>query len=178
MISIHLYGKLRRFATNRGAQSDSILLLSHEAGDTVGAIVDRIGIPRGEVGSNIFRNGRYADLNTPISDGDRLGLFPDDMQLLYKWYFSPSQGSEPENPNTGSDSLQAHSDVQPTAGGSCRSRGSGTTAPCQGSEPENPNTGSDSLQADLDSETKSRDPTPRSVRAGDPGQRTRNGSRK
>ncbi len=93
MVEAHLYGKLRRFAEDRDACSDSIVWIPWQAGDTVGAIVERIGIPREELGSNLFLNGRYATLESPVADEDRLGLFPDDMQLLYKWYFAPSSGS-------------------------------------------------------------------------------------
>jgi len=96
MIHVHLYGKLRRFAVERDARSDSIASVPWRAGDTVGAIVGRIGIPREELGSNIFLNGRYATLESPVADGDRLGLFPDDLQLLYKWYFDPQRLQEPE----------------------------------------------------------------------------------
>ena len=96
MIHLHLYGKLRRFADERDACSDSIVSVPCRAGDTVEAIVERIGIPREELGSNIFLNGRYATLASPVADGDRLGLFPDDMQLLYKWYFDPTVPKEPE----------------------------------------------------------------------------------
>ena len=100
MIEIHLYGKLRRFAAQRDARSDSIVSVPWREGDTVGAVARRIGIPREELGSNLFRNGRYATIDSPIADGDRLGLFPDDMQLLYKWYFAPSSGSAVPNPST------------------------------------------------------------------------------
>jgi len=62
--------------------------------DTVASVIERIRIPRSEVGSNLFVNGRYATLETRLADGDRLGIFPDDMQLLYKWYFDPQSGPE------------------------------------------------------------------------------------
>ena len=40
-----------------------------------------------ELGLNIFLNGEYSNLSRPVRDGDRLGIFPYDMQLLYKWHF-------------------------------------------------------------------------------------------
>jgi len=92
MIDVHLYGKLRRFCAKRAANEDSVVHLLHEEDDTVGSIADRIGIPREEIGSNLFVDGRYANVETPVSDGARVGLFPDDMQLLYKWYFDPKAG--------------------------------------------------------------------------------------
>ena len=92
MIDVHLYGKLRRFCAERAANANSVLHLSHEEGATVGSIADRIGIPREELGSNLFVNACYATLETPVPEGSRVGLFPDDMQLLYKWYFDPKAG--------------------------------------------------------------------------------------
>ncbi len=96
MISVHLYGKLRRFAKDVAPTSQSVVQLPWLSGDTVGDVIERLGVSVGELGSNLFLNGRYADFESPVSDGDRLGLFPDDMQLLYKWYFSPKRGKDPE----------------------------------------------------------------------------------
>ncbi len=93
MLEVHLYGKLRKYGHNPDPRSETIVQAEHEPRDTVASIVERIGIPADELGSNIFVDGRYADLHTPIPDGARIGLFPDDMQLLYKWYFRP-KGAE------------------------------------------------------------------------------------
>ena len=88
MIEVHLYGKLRRFTDNQDPTRDSITYTSVEKGDTIGNIIRRIGIPLEALGSNIFLNGEYSALGRIVKDGDRLGIFPNDMQLLYKWYFS------------------------------------------------------------------------------------------
>jgi len=109
MIEIHLYGKLRRFAADPDPTSASVTEVRWRAGDTVRDVVDRLGIPHAELGSNKFLNGRYADMTTAVHDGDRLGLFPDDMQLLYKWYFDPTssvQESEPE-PNSSATGMKS-----------------------------------------------------------------------
>ncbi len=90
MIEVHLYGKLRRFSDNQDPTGDSIVYVPVGEGDTIGDIVRRIGIPHEELGSNIFLNGEYSALGRKVKDGDRLGVFPNDMQLLYKWYFSKS----------------------------------------------------------------------------------------
>ena len=87
MIEVHLYGKLRRFSDNLDPTQDSILNLPVGEGDTIQNIIKRIGIPMEEIGSNIFLNGEYSALKRRVRDGDRLGIFPDNMQLLYKWYF-------------------------------------------------------------------------------------------
>ena len=88
MIEVHLYGKLRRFTDNQDPTHDSITYTSVEEGDTIRDIIRHIGIPLEVLGSNIFLNGEYSTLGRTVRDGDRLGIFPNDMQLLYKWYFS------------------------------------------------------------------------------------------
>ena len=87
MIEVHLYGKLRRFTDNQNPSRDSIINIPVNNGDSIESIVQRIGIPLEELGSNIFLNGEYSALERRVSNGDRLGIFPDDMKLLYKWYF-------------------------------------------------------------------------------------------
>ena len=87
MIEVHLYGKLRRFTDSVDPFRDSIVNVLVKNGDSIETIVQRIGIPFEEVGTNIFLNGEYSALERKVRDGDRLGIFPDDMKLLYKWYF-------------------------------------------------------------------------------------------
>jgi len=88
MIEVHLYGKLRRFTDNQDPTHDSIIYIPVEEMDTIEDIIRHIGIPFDAVGSNIFLNGEYSALDRTVRDGDRLGVFPNDMQLLYKWYFN------------------------------------------------------------------------------------------
>ena len=87
MIEVHLYGKLRRFTDNQDPTRDSIIHIPVEEGDTIENVIRHIGIPLEEIGSNIFLNGEYSALVRKVKEGDRLGVFPNDMQLLYKWYF-------------------------------------------------------------------------------------------
>lgn len=87
MIEVHLYGKLRRFTDNLDPRRDSIVYVPVTDGDTIGDVIQRIGIPEKDLGSNIFLNGEYSALSRKVKDSDRLGIFPDNMQLLYKWYF-------------------------------------------------------------------------------------------
>ncbi len=94
MIEVHLYGKLRRFTNNQDPTRDSITYIPVEEGDTIKDTARRIGIPDQELGSNIFLNGEYSALERKVKDGDRLGIFPDDMQLLYKWYFHKTKRDE------------------------------------------------------------------------------------
>jgi len=46
-----------------------------------------VGIPLTELSSTIFLNGEYSGVNRAVKDGDRLGLFPDNMILAYRQYF-------------------------------------------------------------------------------------------
>ena len=85
-IEIHLYGKLRRYAPDSDPCGDSILRLAG-GGKTIAQIVKEIGIDKRDLGANVFVNGEYSELERVLHSGDRLALFPDDMQLLYKWYF-------------------------------------------------------------------------------------------
>ena len=82
MIEVHLYGKLRRFTDNLDPSRDSIVHIATENGDSIADIIQRIGIPGNEVGTNIFLNGEYSPQSRKISNGDRLGVFPDDMQMI------------------------------------------------------------------------------------------------
>ncbi len=82
MIEVHLYGKLRRFTDNQDPTRDSIIYTPVKEGDTIEDIVRHIGIPHEALGNNIFLNGEYSALERKVKDGDRLGVFPNDMQLL------------------------------------------------------------------------------------------------
>ena len=88
MIEVHLYGKLRRFTDNQNPAQDSITNVPVKKGDNIEAIIRHIGMPPEEIGNNIFLNGEYSALERRVNDGDRLGIFPDNLQLLYKWYFN------------------------------------------------------------------------------------------
>jgi len=88
MIEVHLYGKLRRFTANQDPAQDSTVNVPVKQGDAIEDIIRRIGMPLEEIGNNIFLNGEYSALERRVNDGDRLGIFPDNMQLLYKWYFN------------------------------------------------------------------------------------------
>ena len=87
MIEVQLYGKLRRFAEQKKPTEESIVYVPYSENLTINKIIEMIGIPIEEVGKNIFLNGEYSDLTRKVKDGQRLGIFPDDMQILYKWYF-------------------------------------------------------------------------------------------
>ena len=82
-----MYGKLRRFAPTQDPAGDSVVYVPANKDDTISEVLLRLGVPLKDVGSNIFLNWQYSGLNRGVQKGDRLAVFPDDMQLLYKWYF-------------------------------------------------------------------------------------------
>jgi hypothetical protein len=93
MIEIHFYGKLRRFTSDRDPTGYSIIHVPLQEDDTIQAVLERLGVPLDEVGANVFLNWHYSALERRVQPGDRLAVFPDDMQLLYKWYF-PKVGKD------------------------------------------------------------------------------------
>jgi molybdopterin converting factor small subunit len=86
MIEVHLYGKLREVAETSDVRSESIVRLSYQEGDTIEDVITRLGLTPEEL-SHLFLNHQYSALNRPVHDGDRLGLFPRNMSLLYRQYF-------------------------------------------------------------------------------------------
>lgn len=85
-VEVHLYGRLRRFASQREVSGNSIVHVSVEPGDTIETVLRRIGIDLEET-SNVFLDGELSSPERRVGAGDRLGIFPHDQALLYKWYF-------------------------------------------------------------------------------------------
>ncbi len=81
-IEVHLYGALRGRAAQQEVSRESVVRLDVHPGNTVGDALRRLSIADGEV-SNIFRNGRLAAREDVLKPGDRLGVFPPNISLLY-----------------------------------------------------------------------------------------------
>jgi hypothetical protein len=108
MMDVYLYGKLRRHAPETRASGESVVRLEPQPEETVRSVMERVGVSPEDV-YHIFLNGailgtknsmapwlRYQQatdgpakkpaqakaLDTPVHDGDRLGLFACDMALL------------------------------------------------------------------------------------------------
>ncbi|HEY72380.1 MAG: hypothetical protein DRJ03_26020 [Chloroflexi bacterium] len=100
MLEIHLYGSLRRYAPDTRPDRESVARLESQPEETVGTALGRMGISPDEI-YHIFLNGALLStrnsmapwleyqkgrvnegLNTPVQEGDRLGLFARDMGLL------------------------------------------------------------------------------------------------
>lgn len=85
MVEVRLYGSLRRFAPEPAVIGESIVRVPFAPGETVEAVLIRLGVDPSLEVSNVFVNGRYHyhALGMPASDGDRLGVFPKNMGMLY-----------------------------------------------------------------------------------------------
>jgi hypothetical protein len=100
MVDIHLYGKLRRYASDN---PDSIIRVAPESDETLEALLNRLGIPLNDIYSIFYnskllaaRSGmaswiRYPqvratpfdwDLDIAVQASDRIGLFGRDMAAL------------------------------------------------------------------------------------------------
>ncbi|MFQ6016255.1 MAG: MoaD/ThiS family protein [Anaerolineae bacterium] len=86
MVEVHLYGKLRQYAAEQEVTGSSIVEVSVKEEATIADVLRRIGIHPAEV-SHLFLNAQYSALTRRVQDGDRLGVFPRDMGLLYRQYF-------------------------------------------------------------------------------------------
>jgi len=67
-ISVNCFATLAQY-TPLGGQMDVA------PGMTAGQLVDLLGMPRDSV-RILFINGLHAEMDTPVKDGDRVGLFP------------------------------------------------------------------------------------------------------
>ena len=103
MVEIHVYGKLRRYAQEFARARHSIIALEPSADETIASLLGQMAIPVDEIHHIFFnstllatRNSLAAyldypqsrsnlsdwDLNIPVGEGDRIGLFGRDMALL------------------------------------------------------------------------------------------------
>ncbi len=104
MVSIHLYGKLRRYAEQSSATGDSIIEAEALENEQVYDFLERLGFDIDEL-YTIFVNSRLLtsrtkmapflgyqqvceedclcwELSETVKDGDRIGLFGEDMPAL------------------------------------------------------------------------------------------------
>ncbi len=92
MIQVLFFGDLgKRFlSSSKGESSPVILHVELGTMKRVSDILDNYKIDRGET-SHIFVNGVYSGFSKVVKDGDRVGIFPKNMGLLYKWYFTRAE---------------------------------------------------------------------------------------
>jgi hypothetical protein len=103
MVEIHLYGKLRHYVAQMQPGRGVVVKLEPAPADTIATLLAHIDVPVDEI-HHIFHNAKLLatrttmapymgyqqsranlfdwDLNVPITDGDRIGLFGSDMTML------------------------------------------------------------------------------------------------
>ncbi|MFO7792674.1 MAG: MoaD/ThiS family protein [Candidatus Saliniplasma sp.] len=87
-IKVVLYGRLRDHAKDLDTTKTIGTVEVEKHGiTTILDILDHLQIKEDQV-SHIFLNRDYSDPERGVEDGDRVALFPKDMALLYKWYFT------------------------------------------------------------------------------------------
>ena len=86
-IEVHLYGKLRAAAGCQDKSSDCMTFVGMPEDSTIAGVLAQLGIALEDT-SNIFLNAQLSLPARAVKAGDRLGVFPNDMATLYKWYFA------------------------------------------------------------------------------------------
>jgi len=88
-ILVKIFGELREKVKNQAIKDNSPLNIQIEAEkvNSISDILNLFSIKKEET-SHIFVNGVYSGFDKSVKDGDRVGLFPRRMCLLYKWYFT------------------------------------------------------------------------------------------
>lgn len=101
--TIHLYGKLRRFAQESKASHGNVIEVAPKSGETLEQLLARVGIPLDDI-YTIFFNSKLLATRSPmahwigyqqvhanalewrldiaVNAGDRIGLFGRDMAAL------------------------------------------------------------------------------------------------
>lgn len=83
-VTIKLYGDLREKAKQPGFNigKPSTLKIDSNGVDTVFDILKKFNIKENEI-SHIFVNGKYCGPGKKVREGDRIGLFPKRMALMF-----------------------------------------------------------------------------------------------
>jgi len=91
-ILVKIFGDLRKKVEGSNVTNSLPLNLYIESNgiNTIADILNKYKIEKEET-SHLFVNGTYSGFNKKIKDGDRVGLFPKNMSLLYKWYFTKNE---------------------------------------------------------------------------------------
>ncbi len=83
-LTIKLYGSLkekyRALASN--GENNNTIKINGKKNHRVSDILDKLGISESEI-SHIFVNSRYSGIGKEIKDGDRIGIFPKNMAIMF-----------------------------------------------------------------------------------------------
>jgi molybdopterin converting factor small subunit len=88
-ILVKIFGDLRQKIKDQVITDNNPLNihLNPEEIENILDILNFFSIKKEET-SHIFVNGTYSGFEKKVKDGDRVGIFPRKMGLLYKWYFT------------------------------------------------------------------------------------------
>lgn len=88
-ILVKFFGDLAKKVSQKETSIESPFSLKIETQgiEYIADILKKYSIEKSET-SHIFVNGVYAGFRKRVKDGDRVGIFPKNMGLLYKWYFT------------------------------------------------------------------------------------------
>ena len=83
-ILIKIYGKLREYVKVIDLKKGLPVTFNIDRGNVqfVYDIIEKFAISKDEL-SHIFVNGKYCGIGKEIQDGDRVGLFPKNMALMF-----------------------------------------------------------------------------------------------
>jgi molybdopterin converting factor small subunit len=84
-IKLILYGNLRKKVKSNDKVTGNPLKLNIREEDKINIIYDilkKFNLKESEI-SHIFVNGKYCGLGTRLQDGDRVGIFPKNMGLIF-----------------------------------------------------------------------------------------------
>lgn len=91
-ILVKVFGDLRKKIKGYkvdGALPLNINIESHGI-ETIEDILKKFAIEKDDT-YHLFVNGIYSGFKKTVKDGDRVGIFPLNMALLYKWYFKRNE---------------------------------------------------------------------------------------
>lgn len=88
-IHVRIFGDLKGKVSQGKGDPGAATVLDLDASkyNKVLDILKEFSIEEGEV-SHIFVNHVYSSTKKKVKNGDRIGIFPKNMGLLYKWYFN------------------------------------------------------------------------------------------
>ena len=87
-ILVKLFGDLRRKAQPDITGSLPLKLnINDDSLVRISDILQKYNIEENEV-IHIFVNGRYSGVTKKVKSGDIVAIFPRNMAVLYKWYFT------------------------------------------------------------------------------------------
>ncbi|MBY9010518.1 MAG: MoaD/ThiS family protein [Candidatus Lokiarchaeota archaeon] len=92
VILVKIFGELRKKIEGFNISGSLPLTMQIQSNgiETIADILNKFTIEKEET-SHLFVNGTYSGFNKKVKDGDRVGLFPKNMSLLYKWYFTRNE---------------------------------------------------------------------------------------